>query len=409
MNTRIQCLGNERQICSCIFRTFTLKVIFFITLGITSFTTFAQVGISTTSITPDASSILELRSTTLGFLPPRMTTTQRDAITSPATGLLIYNTTTNLLNYYTGSSWTVVSNGTGVSSVSVTTANGVSGSVANPTTTPAISLTLGAITPTSVAATGTVTGSNLSGTNTGDQTITLTGDITGSGTGSFATTIATDAVTTSNILNSNVTYAKIQNVSATNMVLGRSTAGAGVIEEIPTIGTGDVVRETSPTLITPILGVASATTINKVTITAPATGSTLTIANGKTLTANNSITLAGTDATTMTFPSVSSNMPLIKTGALTAGTTVAVDFSAANVYTLTPLQNETLNASGGIAGGYYSIIITTSGTTSRTLTFGTNFKTTATLATGTVTAKVFVITFVSNGTTFYEVSRTIAM
>lgn len=60
--------------------------------------------------------------------------------------------------------------GTGtVTSVSVTTANGVSGTVATATTTPAISLALGAITPTSVAASGTVTGSNLSGTNTGDN------------------------------------------------------------------------------------------------------------------------------------------------------------------------------------------------------------------------------------------------
>lgn len=48
-----------------------------------------------------------------------------------------------------------------------------------------------ALTPASIAATGTVTGSNLSGTNTGDQTITLTGDVTGSGTSSFATTLAT--------------------------------------------------------------------------------------------------------------------------------------------------------------------------------------------------------------------------
>lgn len=62
-----------------------------------------------------------------------------------------------------------------VTSVSVTTANGVSGSVANATTTPAITLTLGAITPSSVAAVGAVTGSNLSGTNTGDQT-TITGN-----------------------------------------------------------------------------------------------------------------------------------------------------------------------------------------------------------------------------------------
>lgn len=62
-----------------------------------------------------------------------------------------------------------------VTNVSVVTANGISGTVANSTTTPSITLTLGAITPTSVAAVGTITGSNLSGTNTGDQT-TITGN-----------------------------------------------------------------------------------------------------------------------------------------------------------------------------------------------------------------------------------------
>lgn len=71
---------------------------------------------------------------------------------------------------------TAASNGSGgggsgtVTDVSVVTANGISGSVANSTTTPAITLTLGNIIPTSVAATGNVTGANLSGTNTGDQT-----------------------------------------------------------------------------------------------------------------------------------------------------------------------------------------------------------------------------------------------
>jgi hypothetical protein len=73
---------------------------------------------------------------------------------------------------WNGAAWqkqTSLAAGT-VTSVSVVTANGVSGSVATATTTPAITVTLGAITPTSVAATGTVTGSNLSGTNTGDQT-----------------------------------------------------------------------------------------------------------------------------------------------------------------------------------------------------------------------------------------------
>lgn len=85
--------------------------------------------------------------------------------------------------------------GTGtVTSVSVVTANGVSGSVATSTTTPAITLTLGAITPSSVVASGSVTGSNLSGSNTGDQTITLTGEATGTGAGSFAVTLTNSAV-----------------------------------------------------------------------------------------------------------------------------------------------------------------------------------------------------------------------
>ena len=98
---------------------------------------------------------------------------------------------------------TAASSGSPVTSVSVVSANGITGSVANPTTTPAITLTLGNITPSSVAASGTVTGSNLSGThtgnssgtNTGDQTITLTGDVTGSGTGSFAATLSNTTVT----------------------------------------------------------------------------------------------------------------------------------------------------------------------------------------------------------------------
>lgn len=68
--------------------------------------------------------------------------------------------------------------------------------------------------------------SNLSGTNTGDQTITLTGDVTGSGTDSFAATIANDAVT----------YAKIQDVTASKL-LGRASGTDGVVEEIP-LGTG---------------------------------------------------------------------------------------------------------------------------------------------------------------------------
>jgi hypothetical protein len=63
----------------------------------------------------------------------------------------------------------------------------------------------------------------LTGTNSGDQTITLTGDVTGSGTGSFAATIAADAVT----------FAKMQNASGASVLVGRGAgAGAGDFQEI---------------------------------------------------------------------------------------------------------------------------------------------------------------------------------
>ena len=70
-------------------------------------TTFAQVGINIE--TADASAALDITSTTGGLLVPRMTETQRDAITSAATGLMIYQTDgTAGFYYYNGSSWSEV-------------------------------------------------------------------------------------------------------------------------------------------------------------------------------------------------------------------------------------------------------------------------------------------------------------
>jgi hypothetical protein len=62
-----------------------------------------NVGIGTA--TPNVSAQLEVSSTTKGFLPPRMTTVQRDLITTPATGLVLFNSTTNRIELYTGSAW----------------------------------------------------------------------------------------------------------------------------------------------------------------------------------------------------------------------------------------------------------------------------------------------------------------
>lgn len=62
--------------------------------------------------TPAASSILDINSTTLGVLLPRLTTTQQNAIPSPATGLLIFNSTTGGFQYYTGAAWAALDAGT---------------------------------------------------------------------------------------------------------------------------------------------------------------------------------------------------------------------------------------------------------------------------------------------------------
>ena len=84
----------------------------------------------------------------------------------------------------------------------------------------------------------------------------------------------------------------------TGVVVGNGTAYSGYT----TSGSGTVVAlATSPSFTTPTLGVASATTVNKVTLTAPATGSTLTIADGKTLTTSNTLTFTGTDASSVAF------------------------------------------------------------------------------------------------------------
>ena len=95
--------------------------------------------------------------------------------------------------------------------------------------------------------------------------------------------------------------------------------------------------------------------------------------------------------------------------ALTPGATVTLNCALGDVFTLTPAEAESINATNLAAGQRVNVIVTTSGTNSYTLTFNTNFKTTGTLATGATSGKVFVVAFVSDGTNLNEVARTTAM
>ncbi len=80
------------------------RLLYFIFLVAT--TSLAQVGIGTTN--PDASSALDIQSTSAGILVPRMTQAQRDAIGSPADGLLIYQTDNSPGFYYYNGAWTAL-------------------------------------------------------------------------------------------------------------------------------------------------------------------------------------------------------------------------------------------------------------------------------------------------------------
>jgi hypothetical protein len=125
------------------------------------------------------------------------------------------------------------------------------------------------------------------------------------------------------------TGASSASITAFNNITGYTASGA-----TGTTST-DLVFSTSPTLVTPNIGVATATSVNGLTITS-STG-TLTITNGKTASFSNTLTLAGTDSTTMTFPSTSSTVLTTgNTATITKGYTVTPASISTGSFTVTP-------------------------------------------------------------------------
>ncbi|MCH2043727.1 MAG: hypothetical protein MK212_06255, partial [Saprospiraceae bacterium] len=85
------------------FLHYTISILFTVCLSTISY---AQgISINDDNSNPDGSAMLDVKSTTKGMLVPRMTSAQRASITTPATGLLVFDNTTNTFWFYNGTLW----------------------------------------------------------------------------------------------------------------------------------------------------------------------------------------------------------------------------------------------------------------------------------------------------------------
>jgi hypothetical protein len=170
-----------------------------------------------------------------------------------------------------------------------------------------IDSTVTTLTGTQTLTNKTLTSPTINGATIGSSGATFSGSTSGTitvlaaavaGTNSLTLPAATDTLvgraTTDTLTNKSI------NLANNTLTTTSAQLATAISDET---GTGVVVFSNTPTLVTPILGVASATSINKVAITAPATGSTITIADGKTFTASNTLTFTGTDTSSVNFSS----------------------------------------------------------------------------------------------------------
>ena len=215
------------------------------------------VAINTDNTDPDASAALDVKSTSKGVLVPRMTQAQRNAIASPATGLMIFQTdNTPGFYYYTGSAWSAVGGSGGGSSASLQL-------VATNTVSQNLPVGGSGVSPTTVNFANVITSPTL-GTWTSNNTFT----VGASGAGVYVISAALISTTAAGV-------APLVTVNGTPVVLGlpvvstnlpTNTQGRGMASATIELVAGDVVTVQCSNTSTSVVASLSTTGTTRLTI-----------------------------------------------------------------------------------------------------------------------------------------------
>ncbi len=263
---------------------------------------------------------------------------------------------------------TNASGGGTVTSVSVTTANGVSGTVATATTTPAISITLGAITPTSVNGL-TITSSTGTLTITNGKTLSISNTLTFTGTDSSSVAFGTGG-TVAYVANKLSVFAATTSAELAGVISDETGSGALVFGTSPALTTPKVTTSINDVNAATLINIgATASAVNYIKVTNAATGTAgpIIAADGET---NVDLKLAGKGTgavhhTTGQYGDITADAD---------GATITFNLATSNIHSVTLGGNRTLALSNEHVGQCFMLRLQQDGTGTRTVTWFTTIK-----------------------------------